>query len=336
MSGSSHDLLGRLLRDVSRSFYLTLRVLPGRIRAQISLAYLLARTTDTIADTALVPAHRRLEVLRQLGQAIQGTGPVPAALAELADQQGMAAERQLLARFEEALTSLASFSSHDQRLIREVLAVITSGQELDLTRFAAASRERIVALQTDQEFDDYTYRVAGCVGEFWTRLCRAHLFPRAELDDAALLEKGIRFGKGLQSVNILRDLAVDLRQGRCYFPEDRLRLAGLTPTELLDPSNEARFRPAYDLLLDQTQTHLKAGSEYTLSLPYSQARVRLACAWPILIGSRTVSKLRFGNVLSPDRTIKVNRRELRWLIAKSVILYPWPTVWKRLLEGRRR
>ena len=65
--------------------------------------------------------------------------------------------------------------------------------------------------------DDYTYRVAGCVGEFWTRLCRAHLFPRAVVDDAMLLRDGIRFGKGLQLVNILRDIPADLRRDAATF-----------------------------------------------------------------------------------------------------------------------
>ena len=41
-----------------------------------------------------------------------------------------------------------------------------------------ASPEKIVALETPSELDDYTYRVAGCVGEFWTRICRIHLFPQ--------------------------------------------------------------------------------------------------------------------------------------------------------------
>ena len=47
-------MLTSLLKEVSRSFYLTMRVLPSAIRPQIGLAYLLARTTDTIADTEIV------------------------------------------------------------------------------------------------------------------------------------------------------------------------------------------------------------------------------------------------------------------------------------------
>src|ERR1039458_9195328 len=56
MAGTLNDLL----KATSRSFYLTLRVLPGAIRPQIGVAYLLARTTDTIADTDLVPLEQPL------------------------------------------------------------------------------------------------------------------------------------------------------------------------------------------------------------------------------------------------------------------------------------
>ena len=48
-------LLGSLLKSVSRSFYLTLRVLPTGMRDPVGLAYLLARAADTIADTSLIP-----------------------------------------------------------------------------------------------------------------------------------------------------------------------------------------------------------------------------------------------------------------------------------------
>ncbi|MBI3880662.1 MAG: squalene/phytoene synthase family protein, partial [Verrucomicrobia bacterium] len=233
---SSDDLLTSLLRDVSRSFYLTLRVLPAPIR---------------------------------------------------------------LARVEEALTVLQNFSSADQQLIREVLTTITGGQELDLQRFAGATAQSPIALPDSAALDDYTYRVAGCVGEFWTKMCRTHLFPNAPLDEPGFLQNGIRFGKGLQLVNILRDLPRDLAQGRCYLPADQLRAAGLVPADLLKSENEPRLRPVYDPLLTLAEAHLAAGWAYTNALPRNQRRVRLACAWPVLIGVRTLARLRRGNPLDP-------------------------------------
>jgi farnesyl-diphosphate farnesyltransferase len=162
----------------------------------------------------------------------------------------------LLERCNEAIALLGSFSVADQASIRAVLKMITSGQELDIERFSAANANQIFALATDQELDDYTYRVAGCVGEFWTTICRAHLFQNDSLDQDFLLKNGVRFGKGLQLVNILRDLPADLRRGRCYLPSQRLNERGLTPTDLLDPTNEPKFRALYSSYLDLADAHL--------------------------------------------------------------------------------
>ena len=370
--------LNHLLRANSRSFYLTLRALPTAVRPQIGLAYLLARTTDTIADTELVPLTQRLAALQSLRARILGTSDAPLDFGELARSQAAPAERALLENSETALAALRELSPSDLLLTRAALDTITSGQDLDLRRFqcegkptlaltpALSPREtenvadaltnptpsdlslrgneklphlgeragvraeqssKIIALQNNAELDDYTYRVAGCVGEFWTKMCRTHLFPKAKLDDALLMANGIRFGKGLQLVNILRDLPRDLRTGRCYIPQDELSAAGLTSNDLLAVSNKEKFLPVYEKFLDVAAQHLAAGWEYTKSLPRNQFRVRLACAWPILIGARTIQKLRGENILDASRRVKVSRAEIRNLMAKSILLYPFPSRW---------
>lgn len=330
MSALADAPLMESLRATSRSFYLTLRVLPRAVRPQIALAYLLARTADTIADTELVPPERRLDALRRLRQRIGGHRAVALNLTDLAAHQGAPAERRLLERIGESLAGLDALAPEDLRLVRDVLDTILSGQELDLRRFAGASASNVIALQTEAELDDYTWRVAGCVGEFWTRLCRARLFPRARLDEARLLADAVRFGKGLQLVNILRDVAADLRKGRCYLPEQELAQLGLKPRDLLDPANETRLRPLYNRYLDLAAAHLLAGWAYTNALPWRCARVRLACAWPILIGVRTLARLRSAPVLDPARPVKVPRAEVRRLLVVSVLSYPLPLLWRRL------
>jgi len=319
-----------LLKGVSRSFYLTLRVLPGAVREQIGLAYLLARTTDTIADTGLVSVDQRLNCLARLRDRILGDSRTPLDFGELARQQGSAAEKLLLEKSEPTLAALDAMFQPDRQLVRDVLTIIISGQELDLRRFAGATAENPAALRTDDELDDYTYRVAGCVGEFWTKICRAHLFASARLDDSFLLINGVRFGKGLQLVNILRDLPSDLRLGRCYLPSGALGAAGLAPKDLRDPGNDSKLRPVYNPWLDRAEAHLAAGWAYTNALPRRQVRVRLACAWPILIGLRTIALLRTGNVLDASRRIKVPRGEVKSMMVKSVLLYPFPPAWRRL------
>lgn len=319
-----------LLKQTSRTFHKTLIVLPSPIRFQISLAYLLARTTDTIADTEIVPVEQRLRALQQLCERILGERDTALDFAMFFSQQGDPAERELLEKCNRSLAVLRELSSDDLQRVREVLKTIISGQELDLQRFAGASPGGIIALRNDAELDDYTYRVAGCVGEFWTKMCRAHLFPRANLDEARFLSDAVRFGQGLQLVNILRDLPVDLRKGRCYIPADRLAAVGLQPADLLQVSNQPGFKPLYESYLDLAQAHLIAGWNYTNTVPRNQVRVRLACAWPILIGVDTIRRMRTEDILDANRRIKITRPEVRRIMLQTLVCYPLANTWRRL------
>jgi len=80
-----------------------------------------------------------------------------------------------------------------------------------------------------EALDRYIYLVAGCVGEFWTRITVAHTPALRGWDVAEMSACGVRFGKALQLTNVLRDCPRDLRIGRCYFPRDLLAQAGLRP-----------------------------------------------------------------------------------------------------------
>lgn len=338
-SGSPR-LLRELLRDVSRSFYLTLRLLPGAVRPQIGLAYLLARATDTIADTGVAPVTDRMSALNRLRQRIQGTSYDPLSLERFimsTDDGSTEKERHLLTQLDQALEILESLPEFDRGEIRRVLEIITSGQELDLRRFETGRQAGSVRALADlRELDDYTYRVAGCVGEFWTRLCRAHLFPRVSLDEVRLAEDSVRFGKGLQMVNILRDLPKDLRSGRCYPPADELEKLGMSPSDLLHAENWTRFRPAYTGLLGIAEAHLKAGWNYTNALPWSQIRVRQACALPILLGVRTLALLKHVNPLDVTQRVKVPRAEVSRLMRRLVMRYPFPGAWEALYALNRK
>ena len=316
MSLRSTDPLLELLKGVSRSFFLSVAFLPGAVRQQIAVAYLLARAADTIADINSLPAASRLDLLNQFRHSLgTGTGNL-AGLRELTTTSP--SEGALLRRLDEVRLRLRSFDSDDQDLIREVLEIITSGQSLDLTRFADANAKHIVALQTDAELDDYTFRVAGCVGLFWTKLCRRYLFPDASVDLEALLREGVEFGKGLQLVNILRDLPADLRHGRCYIPKSSLNQLNLQPFDLLSKENEPRFRPLYARLLRLAESKLESAQNYTDRLPFTQIRLRFACLPPILIGQETLRRLAHANVLDATQRVKVSRAEVRSFLLRSV------------------
>jgi farnesyl-diphosphate farnesyltransferase len=163
-------------------------------------------------------------------------------------------------------------------------------------------------------------------------MVQAHLFHLAPMYESLLLKNGVWFGQGLQLINILRDLPRDLRKGRCYFPNDKLEEVGLRPEDLLDPANEDRFRLIYDAYLDFAEARLAAGWEYTNALPRQFTRLRLACAWPILIGRRTLELLRVNPVLDPGIEIKIPRSEVYQIVLLSWMSHPFSSLWNRLYK----
>lgn len=318
------ELGGKLLASVSRSFYLTLKALPKELREPISLAYLLARTADTIADTAAAPEAVRLECLQAFDQLVQS--PEREAEAEralvtvlnqaFAPHQTDEAERRLMEKTDLALAWLRTMSGASRKAITEVLERIIAGQQLDIQRFPADGRVR--ALANAEALEDYTWRVAGCVGEFWTRLCAT------ELNEAFLpgvgeeqrVADGVRMGKALQLINILRDVGKDFRLGRCYLPEDELERAGLPGLEALVEGGDA-VRGVWDKWAAEAEGHLEAGLRYVCALAHG--KLRYATALPLLLAYATLEKLRAARWTELWAGVKISRLEVARLLAETLV-----------------
>ncbi|MDB6054123.1 MAG: Farnesyl-diphosphate farnesyltransferase [Verrucomicrobiales bacterium] len=317
-------LLTGLLKSVSRSFYLTMQVLPGEVRNQISLAYLLARTSDTIADTSIVPVENRLETLRLYSEAILGGNLPDGLFAPFLAGQGDHAEKVLLQRAREGIALLHAAGAPDKKDTQKVLGIIISGQELDLKRFDLRVGDTVKALPDAAALEEYTYRVAGCVGEFWTTICYRNLYH--SVPSQAMIARGIEYGKGLQLINILRDMPGDFGQGRCYLPEDELRQINVNPAAILT-AGEEKVRPVFNKWLDKAEKYVESGWEYTLDLPRRSIRLKLASAWPVLIGAKTIEMLRKQPILDPQRRVKISRPEVRKILLGSAFRLPFPGLW---------
>jgi farnesyl-diphosphate farnesyltransferase len=300
-----------ILSRVSRSFYLSIRVLPRKLRDPVSLGYLLARASDTIADTADIPIALRAENLKKLARGIQGEALGDAIVdlsATIAPLQKDEAERALIESLQPLLDWLEQSEVEDREDVRGVLEKINRGQLLDLQRFP--NSKQIVALETAAELDEYTYLVAGSSGEFWTRLCFRHLPRFTNRTETEMLELARSYGKGLQLINILRDAGADLRAGRCYFPNEELDAAAMGPSQIL--REPERFLPIYRKWREKAERGIADGIKYADAT--RNRRVRIATALPALIGARTLVLLRGAGATALRRHIKVQRKEVRAIV----------------------
>lgn len=302
-----------LLKPVSRSFYISIRSLPKALREPVALGYLLARTSDTIADSSAVDVEKRVALLDRFARAIAGKGQAMGNdVAQLRGSPGLTeGENALLGSADEILQSLQNLSPEDQRDVRELLAIITRGQRQDLTRWQG----QLTALTNAEELRKYTHLVAGCVGEFWTRVCFRKVQSFTAREEPDMLELGANYGRGLQLVNILRDAGSDLCAGRCYFPQDELRAANLTPADLRNAPVE--FLPIYQRWIAEARAGLDAGLEYSIAI--NPPRVRVATVLPAMIGVRTLELIEESGLEALRTRIKVPRNEVRGMIASTTI-----------------
>ncbi|MEO7548200.1 MAG: squalene/phytoene synthase family protein, partial [Ramlibacter sp.] len=311
----SFSQMQALLRGVSRSFYLSIRLLPGGLRQPIALAYLLARATDTLADAGALPVAERTGHLARLSAAVDGRVPAGGDVAELRLVLGPdhdPQERLLLASLPQCLDWLHGLAPADREDIRTVLRHIVRGQALDLERFRDSAPR---ALADAAQLAEYTYLVAGSVGEFWTDLCMRHVDDFARAPQATMRALGRDYGNGLQLINILRDGGNDLAQGRCYFPADELAAAGLAPSDIV--RNPGRFEPVWQHWRSRAALGLAQGMRYTDAV--NSRRVRAATGLPALIGARTLALLDAAGPARLQRRIKVPRQQVRAVLVRLAL-----------------
>lgn len=335
-------LLTEVLKSVSRSFYLSIRILPRGMREPVAVAYLLARAADTIADTRALPPPRRLEKLLAFRSLVESGGSrqsIAEVVAEIdTPSDGVSAgERTLLGYADSLLLLLDGLPGADRKRVSKVVVTLTRGMELDLASFPAEDSGKVGALESPEQLDGYTYLVAGCAGEFWTQVAVAHEPRLAWWNAEDMAAAGVQFGKALQLTNVLRDVPKDLRIGRCYLPAEELAASGLEPQDLLEPANSDRARTVLVPWIRTALEHFEAAEAYILATPRSCARLRLAALWPVLLGLATLGELALNDQwLDPDRPSRVRRRWVYGMMARSVVAVRSDTLVRRWIHGLRR
>lgn len=294
-----------ILKAVSRSFYLSLRLLPSGMRDAASLGYLLARSSDTIADTASIPVSDRLTCLDAFSRAVH-QGDDFTAPQELLEHC-TASEKALMAKAQENLLWLKTLTDPELALVREVMREIISGQRLDLERFGNATATSKMLIENDAELLDYCQRVAGSVGVFWTKLGFLSEGEKFSCESpSTMMAWGKNFGCALQLVNILRDRPEDLRHGRYYLPN----------TAHLPLGDECLH--AQDRWLNHALTGIQDGIQYAQAL--KGKRLRSATVLPALLAIETIEKMQQASWHELEQRVKVSKLTVFRCMAEAMLL----------------
>jgi farnesyl-diphosphate farnesyltransferase len=210
--------LEALLERTSRTFALSIPVLPEPTRREVMVAYLLFRIADTFEDAYHWPPERRVAALAGFEELLRESRPAEAARLAAAwsaqrpaDHEGY---RELIAEIPFVLDAYFGLAPDAVASIRTYVLRSSDG----MGEFVSRTHDGRLTLTSVPELRRYCYYVAGIVGEMLTELfLRGRPALAASAD--ALRERSATFGEALQLVNILKDAAEDAAEGRRYLPE---------------------------------------------------------------------------------------------------------------------
>jgi phytoene/squalene synthetase len=282
---------------------------PKPQREAVALAYLLARFADTLTDSGKIPLEERLTHLKAWETAISLRKHNGWELT--ADFTGLSrSEAQLLLEGDLLLREFGLLSEDHQNAGREVLGILIEAMRWDLDVFGKSVGQVLYGVENNEDFDWYCYSIAGCVGAYWVKIFELspHLIPAA-----------IAYGKGLQRINILRDVVEDWQRGRVYLPLTDLKKFELDQGPIWEGKRWKEYRQAY---CAETERLLQQGAQFCKALPYFSWRLKWASAMPLQIGFKTLELLKYSDDWS--KPLKISRSEVKKLMLKTALETPLP------------
>ncbi|HET7156724.1 MAG TPA: phytoene/squalene synthase family protein, partial [Hyphomicrobiaceae bacterium] len=201
----AYEACAAVIREHSKSFYLSARLLPGAKRHGIMALYAFCRLSDDIVDKA---------------DAAQNAAPEPAA----------------------ALDAWAAANRSGHASAGNPVVVAWSDTRMRCNIPVPLADELIEGVRMDLSIDRYAtwndlwvycYRVASTVG------LMSMYITGAETMDA--VPYAVQLGVALQLTNILRDVGEDARAGRIYLPQEDMARFDVSEDQLLAGAVNGQF-----------------------------------------------------------------------------------------------
>jgi farnesyl-diphosphate farnesyltransferase len=302
-----HAIIGR----VSRTFAIGIAVLPGDLGRAVLVGYLLCRIADTIEDDGTSSAERRQHLLARFLECFDDPAKAESFAAEASDIKADASYIELMNGAKLVFELLHSLPRKSADIVERWTRELTLGMSEFVGRYPQGIR-----IQTMPEYRRYCYYVAGTVGHLLTDLWYCHSPLVTKRDYERLLVNCEAFGEGLQTINILKDIAWDIEhENAAYVPEDLLRARGSSHQAILSGEQRSQNREALLALVQLAKDDLHKSLEYFNAIPKMAIQIRLFCLLPVLFAVATLREIeRSSAMLQSGGAVKISRAEVRSLI----------------------
>ena len=320
LTSTQKKYLEQQLDSVSRSFAAVIPFVDPPVRHYLAVAYLLCRVADNIEDCGQPHTwkmERFQEFLRVFCEPQRAGG-------QLADWDRRAwpalpqEERQMMGVSHGlALWQIyAMIPDEAQLILKRWISVMAEG----MSQLGEADKQPVFVkwkgidvLETELDYNEYCYFVAGTVGALASEL----VVQQYALDGDAATTLHIRAascGRSLQKTNIVKDFVVDVGRGVCYLPDTWLRTVEHAPLELRGADLPWKASVIADVIGE-----LHDAADYVLALPQRAAGYRRACLLCLFSSYHTMlsAAQRQDTLFTAAHQIKISRTTMAQCISDS-------------------
>jgi len=322
-----------ILPAVSRTFSISIRLLPGELGAAIRCAYLICRIADTVEDERTLTADEKASLFDSLAACFDDESRASDLVRSAPRLTGTTADRTLVENAPLVFTAYRALPDVTRKHVRRWTTEMIAG----MRKFVLAYPHG-VRIQSLEEYKEYCYYVAGTVGYLVTDLWHEHSPSIGKRRYAMLRERCQGFAEALQTVNILKDVAKDAEQeNSIYIPEQLLRAHGGAHATIFSPERDHATRAALSTLIQLAWRDLEQAKAYVLAIPRRAVAIRLSCALPLLFAYATLRDLtRLVEHPIRDGVVKISRAEVKSLTVLSFVGVLSNRAMSRLVERARR
>jgi farnesyl-diphosphate farnesyltransferase len=295
-----------ILPGVSRTFALTIPVLPHELAIVMTNAYLLCRLADTIEDDVGLDNEQKSQFHARFVAVVNGEQSAEKFAAELfplLSSRSLPAERDLVQNTAAVIRVTHGFSQPERDALTRCVTIMCKG----MPEFQR--NKSLKGLEDLDELAEYCYYVAGVVGEMCTELFCLHCPELAPLREK-MLKLAVSFGQGLQMTNILKDIWDDRQANACWLPRS-VFAQDFDLARLEDLHKGDAFRDGLERLIGIAHAHLRNALEYTCMIPKREKGIRRFCLWAIGLAVLTLRKLHAHPEFRAGAEVKVSRRTVK-------------------------
>lgn len=247
--------------DHYENFPVASRLMPAAIRQDVVNLYRFARFADDIADEGHDTPAQRLQKLRLLHLAVNSM-----ALSNDSPATPPFSDSQI-----DAICRPLSATVKRHQLPISLLSDLLSAFEQDI---------QIQRYPNNQVLLDYCSRSANPIGRLMLRLFKHHSPQGNQQSD--------QICTALQLINFLQDIAIDLKKGRIYIPQDDMLKFGVTEADLASGMMSEGLQRLMQHRVEQCRNLLKSGQPLGRAL---SGRIGLELRLIIQGGQRVLEKI---------------------------------------------